>query len=69
MGIFKKMAKAFLSGFPTHPRKEQMRDLLYPEALPNFQRLAADNHRDKRALTYTLRGIDTKRKDRLRQEI
>lgn len=39
-----------------------MRELLYPEVLPSFQKLAADGHRDKRALAYAFRFIDPKRK-------
>ena len=59
MGLFsfrKPPARVNSSGSVPHTA-----DLLYPAALPAFAEIAADEHRDPRAVFYTIRFMDPQR--------
>ena len=59
MGLFsfrKPSARVNSSGSVPHTA-----DLLYPAALPAFAEIAADEHRDPRAVFYTIRFMDPQR--------
>ena len=59
MGLFsfrKPPARVNSSGSVPHTA-----DLLYPAALPAFAEIASDEHRDPRAVFYTIRFMDPQR--------